>query len=358
MSGAAGTSVETLVAALKQRRAALPFEIGAYVALAACERLLEAPAVAGGRDVRIGADGEVRVVGASAANDADAARALLALLAQLLVAAGPGVPAALLALVETRESPSLDAVRDALARALMPLNRAASRRVLARLVRESVRELRPAASDDAPAAVDGLDEDLDALLGAAPPAPEAPPSIGHGPPPSESDVSPSALAAALAALAAEEAEEDAAAPDSPASAAPAASASVPPTSAPATHTASLAEPVPATPASSASVPSPAAPATPASSASVPSPAAPADPRLVRVRCRRRRRLLRPQRRLLRPRPRRSLRLIPCRPRLRRLSRRLRRLRTGPSPGSRSRGSTRRRAERDGDRVSPCSRCCS
>jgi hypothetical protein len=206
VSDAASTRVDELVDALKRRRAPLPFEIGAYVALAACERLIEAPARVGGRDVHIHADGDVRVVGATAASDAESARALGALLAQLLVAAGPGVPPALLALVETRAPASLDAMRDGLARALMPLNRAASRRVLARLVRESIRDPRPSAGEvsETAASESALDDDLDALLGEAPPAP-ASASLSDTPAPSAAS-----LAASLAALAAEEAAEDAA----------------------------------------------------------------------------------------------------------------------------------------------------
>ncbi len=208
MSDAASTRVDELVDALKRRRAPLPFEIGAYVALAACERLIETPARVVGGSVHIAGDGEVRVVGAPAASDADAARALGALLAQLLVAAGPGVPPALLALVETPAPASLDAMRDGLARALMPLNRAASRRVLARLVRESVREPRSSTDDarESPASEAALDDDLDALLGEAPPAPASTTS-SDAPAPSTSA---SSLAAALAALAEEEAAEDAA----------------------------------------------------------------------------------------------------------------------------------------------------
>jgi len=227
VSDAGSTRVDELVDALKRRRAPLPFEIGAYVALAACERLIEAPASVSGRAVHIAPDGEVRVVGAPPASEAETARALSALLAQLLVAAGPGVPPALLALVETRAPTSLDAMRDGLARALMPLNRAASRRVLARLVRESVREFRAPGDEASDGATrePSLDDDLDALLDAPPPAVvAAPETAGAG----------SSLAAALAALAAEEAAEDAAetlaAAPSPSGARPSSSSAVPATS--------------------------------------------------------------------------------------------------------------------------------
>ena len=76
MSDAASTRVDELVDALKRRRAQLPFEIGAYVALAACERLIETPARVVGGSVHIAGDGEVRVVGAPAAMKAVAAELL------------------------------------------------------------------------------------------------------------------------------------------------------------------------------------------------------------------------------------------------------------------------------------------
>ncbi len=290
MSDATSTRVDELVDALKRRRAPLPFEIGAYVALAACERLIESPARVAGREVHIASDGDVRVVGAPPVSDAESARALGALLAQLLVAAGPGVPPALLALVETRAPASLDAMRDGLARALMPLNRAASRRVLARLVRESIREPRSTVGDvlEVPPSVSALDEDLDALLGEAPPAPDATPPA-ESPDASAPATSVSSLAAALAALAEEEAAEDAA---QAASAAPAASRSdvSPPAVplAPAAPAAAPASPAPPPAASGVASPSSAgvvpAPAIGDSRASAPvgSSPSPAHPRLGRL----------------------------------------------------------------------------
>ena len=174
MSDVAGTTIDDLVAALKSRRAPLPFEIGAFVALSVCEELVSAPAHVSGSVVRIASDGAVSVSApTTAASDEACARAIIALLAQLLVAAGPSVPPRLHALVDRGPSDGawrVERVRDELAAALVPLNRGASRRVLARLVRESGREQRPSA---VPVVVEGaargaLDDELDALLDAAP----------------------------------------------------------------------------------------------------------------------------------------------------------------------------------------------
>lgn len=173
MSDVAGTTIDDLVAALKSRRAPLPFEIGAFVALSVCEELVSAPAQVSGSVVRIAPDGAVSVSAPTAASDEACARSIVALLAQLLVAAGPSVPPRLHALVDRGPSDGawrVERVRDELAAALVPLNRGASRRVLARLVRESGREQRPSA---APVVVEGaargsLDDELDALLDAAP----------------------------------------------------------------------------------------------------------------------------------------------------------------------------------------------
>jgi hypothetical protein len=164
-----GTTIDDLVAALKSRRAPLPFEIGAFVALSACEAVASAPVAVKGKDVRIALDGSVSVPGAQkGASDEASARSIVALLAQLLVAAGPSVPPRLLMLIERGPSDGkwrVEGVRDELAAALVPLNRGASRRVLARLVRESEREHRPSAADEASGASSGaLDEDLDALF--------------------------------------------------------------------------------------------------------------------------------------------------------------------------------------------------
>ena len=139
--------VGQLVDELEQRGDRLPFEIGAFVALEACEGLLQESVRIEPNDVRVTLEGGVLVAdSASAAEPDEAARSLISVLARLLVAAGPGVPPYLLQLVKENTTGAserdLKQLHDAIEASLIPVNRSASRRVLARLVRESER-LRP-----------------------------------------------------------------------------------------------------------------------------------------------------------------------------------------------------------------------
>ena len=171
--------VGELVEELEQRGGRLPFEIGAYVALEACEGLLRESVKLDTDDVRVTVEGSV-VVAPSAERAApnEAARSLLSVLSRLLVAAGPGVPPHLLQLVResvTEETESdLRKLHDAIEASLIPLNRSASRRVLARLVRES--DLPPSAESPTIDAGE-LDAELDELLGTPASRLEAEPSL-------------------------------------------------------------------------------------------------------------------------------------------------------------------------------------
>jgi hypothetical protein len=155
-----------LVQELEQRGARLPFEIGAFVALEACEGLLKDSVKLEADDVRVTLEGSIVVSeAAQRAEPSEAARSLVSVLARLLVAAGPGVPPDLLQLVKestTGQGPKdLRHLHDAIEASLIPINRGASRRVLARLVRESDRPPAPEADR-----VDRheLDAELDELL--------------------------------------------------------------------------------------------------------------------------------------------------------------------------------------------------
>ncbi len=158
--------VDQLVQELERRGDRLPFEIGAFVALEACEGLLLEAVKLDADDVRVTLEGSVVVSNEAERTDPDeAARSLVSVLARLLVAAGPGVPPHLLQLVKestTGQNPrDLRHLHDAIEASLIPINRGASRRVLARLVRESDRP--PVAE---PARVDPreLDTELEELL--------------------------------------------------------------------------------------------------------------------------------------------------------------------------------------------------
>jgi len=158
--------VGQLVEELEQRGDRLPFEIGAFVALEACEDLIRQAVKLEADDVRVTLEGSVVVApSAERAEPDEAARSLVSVLSRLLVAAGPGVPPYLLQLV--RESVTGETQRDlrhlhdAIEASLIPINRGASRRVLARLVRDSDR---PPAPEEAAIDPHELDAELDELL--------------------------------------------------------------------------------------------------------------------------------------------------------------------------------------------------
>lgn len=158
--------VGQLVEELEQRGDRLPFEIGAFVALEACEGLLQDSVKLEPDDVRVTLEGSVVVADSATSADPDeAARSLVSVLARLLVAAGPGVPPYLLQLVKEsttgESSRDLKHLHDAIEASLIPINRGASRRVLARLVRESDR---PPAPDVPQIDPHELDAELDELL--------------------------------------------------------------------------------------------------------------------------------------------------------------------------------------------------
>ncbi|MGB5376125.1 MAG: hypothetical protein WBM75_13905 [Polyangiales bacterium] len=158
--------VGQLVQELERRGDRLPFEIGAFVALEACEGLLLQAVKIDPDDVRVTLEGSVVVSDeAERAEPDEAARSLVSVLARLLVAAGPGVPPHLLQLVKdgtTGQNPrDLRHLHDAIEASLIPINRGASRRVLARLVRESDRPPAPELSQVDPRE---LDTELEELL--------------------------------------------------------------------------------------------------------------------------------------------------------------------------------------------------
>lgn len=163
MSDLLGITLEQMVAGLKARRTRIPAEIGAYVALEVAEHLMRGPARATPADIRIGDDGTVSVfVAANTADEDAAAQSVIEVLATTLVAAGTGVPNVLIRLVE--ETPPsgpgcLAMLTSELESSLVPLNRAAARRVLARMTRDAQRP-----KTERPPETGTLDDALDDLL--------------------------------------------------------------------------------------------------------------------------------------------------------------------------------------------------
>jgi hypothetical protein len=174
MSRPAGVTAQELVDALKRRRAALPAEIGSFVVLEACEALLvRGPELLALDGIHISEEGSVWLPPGTRCAEADAALALHRLLTTMLVAAGPAPPPALMHLLEKGPSGgswTLAGLRDDLEASLVPLNRGASRRVLARFVRETGWAQRP----DVSPTFGELDSELSSLLGVEQPRPAIP----------------------------------------------------------------------------------------------------------------------------------------------------------------------------------------
>jgi hypothetical protein len=168
-----GVNIEELMLRLRQKGIPLPWEMGTFIALSACEATLQAPSVLGRGDVWVDDQGRVAVTASSRAKDeAQAVGALVKLLGELLVGSAPGVPAMLLELVEQGPAEAqwtLRRLRDDLEASLVPLNRAATTRVLARVIREAGRDgERAGMRGPAEAELRGMADHLDNLLGMQP----------------------------------------------------------------------------------------------------------------------------------------------------------------------------------------------
>ena len=163
-------SVEELLRTLQRRGIPLPSETGAFITLEVCEQMIDRPIQISAQDIAINEIGEVLcAVQPTPADEVEAVRCLLTLLGDLLVCAAPGVPAMLLELVERGASApelTLDRLRDELEASLLPLNRGATRRVLARLLREA-RKAGPSLRAGAQPSAADIDAQFDALLGTA-----------------------------------------------------------------------------------------------------------------------------------------------------------------------------------------------
>ena len=141
----AGLRVEQLIAALQRKAIPLPYEAAAFLVLEASERAAAEPVLLSPAELRISDTGELVMPPRASGpppSTRDVCRGLANLLGELLVCSAQSVPPMLLRLVESSASDgpaSAAQLRDELGATLVPLNRAAMRRVLARLVREAKR---------------------------------------------------------------------------------------------------------------------------------------------------------------------------------------------------------------------------
>lgn len=155
-------SVQEILTMLRATGGRLPYEIGAFVVLQACEAILDRPRRLDPTVVHITEGGEVVVEGASHADATASANSLVHMLAALMVAARSEVPPAFVRIIERPKQPDLRRLRDELEAALLPLNRSASKRVLSRQVRDLLRGDRKPAGE---LSTREADASLDAWLG-------------------------------------------------------------------------------------------------------------------------------------------------------------------------------------------------
>jgi hypothetical protein len=164
-------SVQELLGTLQRRGIPLASEMGAFITLEVCEQIIDRPIHVSAHEVAINEIGEVLCGSQPTPTDEeDAVRSLLVLLGDLLVCAAPGVPSMLLELVERGPNApelTLDLLRDELEACLVPLNRGATRRVLARLLREA-RKVGPNSRAGAQPTAADIDAQFDALLASSP----------------------------------------------------------------------------------------------------------------------------------------------------------------------------------------------
>jgi hypothetical protein len=124
--------------AARAHHAPLAGESAGYLVLALADQVLSAPRLIDGSDVQLTDDGGLRVLRGQASSDADAELSLRRALDELLLVASSGSAALMRA--GRRATPiGLPALVKELEAALIPVNRGAARRALARLQRETAR---------------------------------------------------------------------------------------------------------------------------------------------------------------------------------------------------------------------------
>ena len=126
--------------AAKAHRAPLAGESAGYLVLAIADQVLRAPRLVDASDIQLTEDGALRVLSGHASSDVEAELSLRRALDQLLLVASSG--SAALTRASRRTAPvGLAALVRELEAALIPVNRGAARRALARVHRETSRAL-------------------------------------------------------------------------------------------------------------------------------------------------------------------------------------------------------------------------
>ena len=139
--------------AARAHRAPLAGESAGYLVLAIADQVLQAPRLVQASDIQLTEDGALRVMSGHASSDVDAELSLRRALDELLLVASSG--SAALTRASRRTAPvGLSSLVRELEAALIPVNRSAARRALARVHRETARALESGSlPDEEPQAV-------------------------------------------------------------------------------------------------------------------------------------------------------------------------------------------------------------
>lgn len=187
----------------------IPVEIGAYLVLLTVEELSERARAFTSADIVLlpggDASGALRIDSARSASEEEATRSATEFLKELLLASSGASPGALIAWLERAESGAkltLAEMHDVVEASLVPLNREASERALARFLRKSTERLRAQEKARDELSEETIDQELDALLGrVSEPSPEPLPERDalelHRPPKRRSNGPGFALSAAV-----------------------------------------------------------------------------------------------------------------------------------------------------------------
>jgi hypothetical protein len=159
-----GITAEELLKAAEAGRLRVPVEVGAFIVLQCVEQLASEPRSFSPENVRFRENGAVAIDAVGAASEHDAALAATHLLKRMLLAGAGASPSSLLSWLERSQGASalrLEAMRDEVEAALVPLNREAATRLLARFIRSSA-----SAEGSSPGTFDdgALDAELDRFL--------------------------------------------------------------------------------------------------------------------------------------------------------------------------------------------------
>jgi hypothetical protein len=133
-------SLDDVLAGARANAVPLTAECAGYLVLAAADQAVLAPRRTSAADLELSEEGVVRFARSRACEEADAERDLRSLLDELLLSASSVTPG-LLRTGRRASSGSITTFLREIERALIPVNRAAARRALARLQRETARAL-------------------------------------------------------------------------------------------------------------------------------------------------------------------------------------------------------------------------